>query len=131
MRADEILEQNPNATKVVKDWLLNYMMESFNDENVPEDFKESMIASDVINTQLEKVIELQPRTLFDVFDSNGIYISIYTREQANKEILFTCAINTIDEQHHFNSRLLAETTILERAFRLLEEKLISNIEVIE
>ena len=62
--------------EIVYQWFLEKMMESFKDESVPDEFKEFMRQEGVENSKVAKMIEANPRTLFDVFDANSIYISV-------------------------------------------------------
>ena len=76
MKTNELLEKHPLTTEVVRTWFFEQMEKSFADENVPEDFKEMMKQEGVTNERLAILIDAQPRTLFDVFDDNKLYIHI-------------------------------------------------------
>ena len=70
----ELLEKYPLAAKVVKDWFLSQMLESFKDSTVPEDFKSYMLEQGIENDKVAVLIDINPRVLLDVFDSNDIII---------------------------------------------------------
>jgi len=76
MKTIELLEKHPLATEVVRTWFFDQMVASFDDESVPEEFKEMMKQEGVTNERLATLIDVQPRTLFDVFDDNNIRIHI-------------------------------------------------------
>jgi hypothetical protein len=74
MKGLEILQKYPHSADVVRKWFLNRMVESMQDDSVPEDFKEAMMNEAVTNERLAVFIDTNPRMLFDVFDENDIYI---------------------------------------------------------
>lgn len=76
MKTKELLEKNPLATEVIRTWFFNQMIASLSDETVPEEFKEMMKQEGVTNERMATFIDVQPRTLFDVFDENNIRIHI-------------------------------------------------------
>ena len=77
MKGLEILQKYPHSADVVRKWLFNRMVESMQDDSVPEDFKEAMMNEAVTNERLAVFIDTNPRMLFDVFDENDIYINIF------------------------------------------------------
>ena len=129
MTGVELLEKYPLAAKVVKDWFLSQMLESFKDSTVPEDFKSYMLEQGIENDKVAVLIDINPRVLLDVFDSNDIiiYFMIFSSPQGVK---FSGAIhvghdevkpNPIGKQ--YNTRKEAELFAVEAAFELLENKL--------
>ena len=122
MRTNELLEKHPLTTEVVRSWFFDEMVKSFDDETVPEEFKEMMKQEGVTNERLAILIDAQPRTLFDVFDENDIYINIIRN---NGKFMWGWSDN---EEHSIkgeliNTRKEAEITAIEKAFELLEIKL--------
>lgn len=63
-----LLKKHPLAAKVIKDWFMKSMLESFKDENVPEEFKQFMLEQGVEDDKVAKLIDVNVRILFDVFD---------------------------------------------------------------
>ena len=129
MTGVELLEKYPLAAKVVKDWFLSQMLESFKDSTVPEDFKSYLLEQGIENDKVAVLIDINPRVLLDVFDSNDIiiYFMIFSSPQGVK---FSGAIhvghdevkpNPIGKQ--CNTRKEAELFAVEAAFELLENKL--------
>ena len=129
MTGVELLEKYPLAAKVVKDWFLSQMLESFKYSTVPEDFKSYMLEQGIENDKVAVLIDINPRVLLDVFDSNDIiiYFMIFSSPQGVK---FSGAIhvghdevkpNPIGKQ--YNTRKEAELFAVEAAFELLENKL--------
>ena len=119
MKTSELLEKHPLATEVVRTWFFNEMVKSFADENVPEEFKEMMKQEGVTNERLATLIDVQPRTLFDVFDENSIVIE--TSLYPNGE--FTIKIGNQATTNSWKTRKEAEIFAVEAAFELLEERL--------
>jgi hypothetical protein len=119
MRTNELLEKHPLTTEVVRTWFFDQMTASFSDENVPEEFKEMMKQEGVTNERLTTFIDVQPRTLFDVFDENDIVIE--TSLYPNGE--FTIKIGNEATTNSWKTRKEAELFAIEAAFELLEERL--------
>lgn len=120
MKAIELLEKYPLATEVVRDWFIRKMMESVNNDNdVPEDFKKFMIDEGIPNDRLCIFIDANPRSLFDVFDENNLFIEIFMFP----DVTFTCKINNGATTNSWKTRKEAETFAIEAAFEMLEEKL--------
>lgn len=119
MKAIELLEGHPRSAEVIRAWFMEKMIESINTaQDVPDEFKEFMRQQSIDNEKLSVMIESQPRSLFDVFDAKGIIINIfYVVEKFHAQIS-----NYAVETESVNRRD-AETTIIEYAFRILEDKL--------
>jgi hypothetical protein len=133
----ELLEKYPLAAKVVKDWFMKSMLESFKDENVPEEFKQYMLDQGIEDDKVGKLIDVNVRILFDVFDENDIiiYFMIFSSPEG---VRFSAAIhighneevpNPIGKQ--YNTRKEAEHAAVEKAFEILETKLTPVINEIE
>jgi len=118
MKGLEILQKYPHSADVVRKWLFNRMVESMQDDSVPEDFKEAMMNEAVTNERLAVFIDTNPRMLFDVFDDNEIYIAITTPPDWCWEISPGHTENSV-----CRSRKEAEHAAIEKAFEILEEKL--------
>jgi len=120
MKAIELLEKYPLATEVVRDWFIRTMIESINNDNdVPEDFKKFMIDEGVPNDRLCIFIDANPRSLFDVFDENNLFIEIFMYP----DVTFTCKIGNQATTNSWKTRKEAELFAIEAAFAMLEEKL--------
>jgi two-component SAPR family response regulator len=119
MKTSELLEKHPLTTEVIRTWFFNQMVASFADEAVPEEFKEMMKQEGVTNERLATLIDVQPRTLFDVFDANNIIIE--TLLYPSKE--FTVIIGRQPTKNSWKTRKEAELFAVEAAFDLLEERL--------
>lgn len=117
MMTNELLQSYPLATEVVREWFMMKMVDSFKDNEVPQDFKEFMRQQGVPNERLLKIIKDNPRILFDVFDNNGLIISIIHSSEG-----FTWGMNG-KTVHNFSSRKDAEMNAVENAFLILNTKL--------
>lgn len=124
----ELLEKYPKAAKVVREHFLEKLIKSLK-ADLPDDFKEHVRQKGVTNDTISKLIDNQPRLLFDAFDENELYIGIIldtswpkTRFQygisEGNEGIFTKGQITV-----FDTRKEAEKQAIEEAFKLLEEKL--------
>lgn len=119
MKINELLEKHPLATEVVRNWFFEQMVKSFEDENVPEEFKEMMKQEGVTNERLAILIDAQPRTLFDVFDENNIIIETLLYPSGE----FTIKIGNQATTNSWKTRKEAELFAIDAAFDVLEEKL--------
>jgi hypothetical protein len=119
MKAIELLNANPKTAEVLRAWFMEKMIESMKDaDNVPEEFKEFMRQQGIDNEKLSIMIDAQPRTMFDVFDANGIIINVF--HVVGK---FHAQITDNDAETEATTRKAAEDSIIQHAFRILEEKL--------
>jgi hypothetical protein len=119
MKGLELLESYPLTAKVVKDWFMNQMLESFKDETVPEGFKQYMLEQGIDNDKVGTLIDVNPRNLLDVFDEHDIIIE--TSLYPNGE--FTIKIGNQATTNSWKTRKEAELFAIDAAFELLENKL--------
>ena len=119
MKGIDLLEQYPLTAKVIREWFLERMIESLQDENVPDEFKNYMRDQGVHNDKVGVMIDANPRMLFDVFDENEIVIenSLYP------DGTFTIKIGNEATTQSWKTRKEAELFAIEAAFEILENKL--------
>jgi hypothetical protein len=115
----ELLEKHPRSGEVIRAWFLKQMFESFNDEDVPDEFKDFMREQGVENDKVGKMIDINPRMLLDVFDDNDIVIE--TSLYPNGE--FTIKIGNQATTNSWKTRKEAELFAIDAAFDILENKL--------
>lgn len=116
----ELLQKYPEAGKVVKDHFLSRMLENLNDDNIPEDFKEHVRSIGIDDDRIAKMIGDAPRSMFDVFDQNELFINIIFDNERN---LFNWSINGQMDSQTYIFRKAAEQEAIAEAFKLLNEKL--------
>jgi hypothetical protein len=119
----EFLNKYPLATEVIKNWFNNLMMESFKDPGIAEEFKQFILEQGIELDKLATLIDTNPRMLFDVFDANEIYISVFHTPNT-----FMVSINQSDLKVRYNTRKETEHAAIEAAFEILENKLSPKIE---
>lgn len=124
MITNEVLDLYPIATEVVRDWFMEKMAESFKNQELPKDFKEFMREQGIPNDKLVKLIDVNPRVLFDVFDENGVIINVL-----HVDGKFTWDVNTVKSLDPYSSRREAESAAVQRAFQILNDKL--NVTLVE
>jgi hypothetical protein len=126
MKAIELLETYPRAAEVINEFYRSKMIESMDTADVPDDFKEMLKQQEFDNEYVAKFIDANPRILFDVFDSNGVYIEILV-DLTKDDALFSYVIDGDMmgnvEGILYNSRIEAEKVAIEKAFQLLNDKL--------
>lgn len=115
----ELLEKHPYATEVIRTWFLEKMIESLNDQSVPDEFKDFMRGQGIDNERLSTMIDANPRMLFDVFDENDLFIEIFMYP----DVTFTCKIGNEATTNSWKTRKEAEMFAIEAAFEILENKL--------
>lgn len=115
----EILEKYPLSKKIIKDWFMKSMIESFKDEEVPEEFKQFMLEQGIEDDKVAKLIDVNIRILFDVLDENDVIVEVFLYK--NDE--FTCKIGNFATTKSWKTRKEAEHFGVEAAFEILEEKL--------
>lgn len=116
------LKNYPLSAKVVKEWFMKEMIESFKDETVPIEFKDFMLEQGIEDNKVETLINLNPKSLFDLFDENNIIIQIQYNvilNSFNYEIIG----EVIDYNNIFIKRKEAELNSIIKAFNVLEKKL--------
>jgi hypothetical protein len=77
MKAKEIFEKYPLSTEAMREWFKAKLVESFKEFNEDEAFKGAMLELGVDDEQLTRVVEAGPHMLFELFDNNEIYVSIF------------------------------------------------------
>jgi hypothetical protein len=122
MKMLELLENHPKSTIVVRQWFLSKMLETLNDENLPEDFKKHVMNQGIELDRIANVIDGNSRSLFDIFDNHKIYI-----ETLHEPTGFWWKIKDDSEYLRLSNacptRKEADTEAIIEAFKLLEEKL--------
>jgi len=114
----ELLENHPKTATVVKQWLLDKMLESLKDESLPEDFKQHVREQGIDNDKVAKILSGSPRSLFDVFDNHKVYIDISCLNDK-----FLWGINNDMNNSVYEIRKEADFAAIVEAFKLLEAKL--------
>lgn len=117
MKAEEIFKKYPKSIELVKKWYLEKILESSGSQEFVDQISKNIDA--IITT----MIDASPRTLFDLFDSYGLFIEITI---AN-DLTFEYKIYSSDIAYkNFYGRQYAEKDAILNAFILLEEMLENN-----
>lgn len=121
MKMLELLKEHPKTAIVIKQWFLEKMLESLNDESLPEDFKNYVREQGIDDEKIATMVEGSPRNLFDVFDDHKVFIQINVYSASSS---FSYLINEGDIiSGPWHNRKEAEMVAIVEAFKLLEEKL--------
>jgi hypothetical protein len=80
MKGIELLEQNPESAKLICSYYLEVMLESLNDESLPEEFKDHVRSQAMDNNNIAAILDGNPRNLFDFFDDQSLFINIMTEK---------------------------------------------------
>ena len=76
MNALKLLQDNPDAAKIIKEYYVNLMINSLDDSSLPENFKEFMREQGIDEEKVAQMMEANARNVYDVLDDNGFIISI-------------------------------------------------------
>jgi hypothetical protein len=132
MTGQEILTTYPNSLEIVREWFLTKMIESLKTDNVSNEFKEQMRAMGVPDETLITIIDHNPRTLFDLFDANKLYIEIVLsgkedEDDVTMEFTYRFPLRDMfpDDIVWYRDRKEAEKQAIEEAFSILEQQLTS------
>jgi hypothetical protein len=119
MNLQELLDNHPKTAIVIKQWLLDRLLEGLKDDTIPEEFKEYARKEGISDDKVVGILEKGPRALFDIFDSHKVFITIIpVREQS-----YGVKINNVDYQDRFSERIHADGFAVFESFKILEEKL--------
>jgi hypothetical protein len=119
MKMLDLLKEHPKSTIVVRQWFLSKMLETLNDENLPEDFKKHVMDQGIELDRIANVIDGNPRSLFDIFDNHKIYVET-TVDQAGG---FWWKIGENKSTIGYEYRKNCDESAIVEAFKQLEEKL--------
>jgi len=122
----ELLETYPKAAVKIKEWFLEKMLDNLKktDDTVPEEFKDYVRQQGIDDDKVAKILGANPRTLFDVFDENQLYIKMDIFVSKDGIAKFGWSINAEQGPSSFyTSRIEAEKDAVAEAFKILNDKL--------
>jgi hypothetical protein len=123
MKGIELLEKYPEAAKVITEFYNNKLKDSMDTEEITEEFKEMIKSQEFDNQYVATFIDSNPRFLFDVFDSNGIFISIKYGLDGFTWSNMQSDASELKDTTIYLFRKEAEAVAVEKAFEILNEKL--------
>lgn len=123
MEMINLLEEHPKTATVIKQWLLERLLESMKDSSVPEEFKQLAREQGIDNDRVAGILNNTPRALFDIFDSHKIYV-----ETLHETTGFWWKIKDSKDyirlaSDPYPTRKESDSEAIVEAFKLLEEKL--------
>ena len=120
MNALELLQQNPHAAQIIKDYYVELMINSLDESSLPENFKDFLKEQGIDDEKVAQMMEANARNVYDVLDDNGFVISILYDAEFKK---FSWYVN--DDQHKIvcNTRKEAENEAVAACMFRLERKL--------
>ena len=128
MKAIELLEQNPESAKLICSYYLEVMLESLNDESLPEEFKNHVREQAMDNNNIAAILDSNPRNLFDFFDNHNMYINVTTFPDT---LFFTYSIMTEmatnGSSNVYKTRKEADGNAVETAIKQLESSLTKSV----
>jgi hypothetical protein len=127
MKAIELLQKNPESSKLICSYYLEIMLESLNDDNLPEDFKAHVREQGIDEDKIAAILDGNPRNLFDFFDSQSLFINIMTEK--GETFSYKIIINEIGMSSTLmaKTRKEAEKEAIIAAIGMLETRLTNSI----
>jgi hypothetical protein len=123
----ELLEKNPNVAKLICSYYLEIMLESLKDENLPEEFKDSVREQGIDNDKIGVIIDSNPRNLFDFFDSHNMYINVTSFSDGSFSYSIIANIGTSGSSEVYKTRKEADKVSVEIAIKQLESTLTKSV----
>jgi hypothetical protein len=120
MDIQKLFEDYPKSCEIIKQWFLERMLESFKDENVPADFKDFVRQQGIGTEQIAKIIGSNPRSLFQVFDDNKLFIEIRVNVEEGPE--FSWGVNGKKVDDWYATRTEAELKAVIECLKQLNER---------
>ncbi len=116
----EILKEHPKTAQLMQNYYVDLMLESSKD--LPSHFRDYVKEQGVEMSNIAAMMEAAPRNLFDVFDEQGIFINISTRNGGKS---FQCDVSQDlkGESQGANTRKEADLKGVILAIKMLENKL--------
>jgi len=120
MNALELLQENPDAANIIKQYYVDLMINSLDESSLPENFKEFMREQGIDEEKVAQMMEANARNVYDVLDENGFVISITYDVNFKK---YSYYIN--DDKHRVvvDTRKEADSGAVAVAIYRLQEKL--------
>ena len=120
MNALELLQENPHAAQVIKDYYVELMLNTLDESLLPENFKDFLREQGIDDEKVAQMMEANARNVYDVLDDNGFIISISYDATFNKFYWF---INGDSHKIACSTRKDAENDAVAAAIYRLENKL--------
>ena len=122
MTGKELLEAYPKAAEIVVKYYSEQFIKSIEAGDVSDEIKEYAKGQTIDLEYIATFMDINPRGLFDVFDSNQVYIEISILIDANP--IFMYHVNgEVNTEPFYTSRIGAEKAAIEKAFQILNNKL--------
>jgi len=127
MKGIELLEQNPESAKLICSYYLEVMLESLNDDSLPEDFKDHVRSQGMDNNNIAAILDGNPRNLFDFFDSHNMYITVTCFSDGSFSYSIIADIGTSGTSEVYKTRKEADRNAVEMAIKQLESSLTKSV----
>jgi len=133
MKTIEILKQNENAKKYIKEWFLDKLATNIKNFKRDESFKQLISKTTVTDEQIETVVSEAPRNILDLLDDKGVLISIKVDDESFSGNIYNSRTQEKVTINKCNSRKEFDLLAVNKALPILEENLVAaqSQEVIE
>ena len=103
------------------------MLESLNDDSLPEDFKDHVRSQGMDNNNIAAILDGNPRNLFDFFDSHNMYITVTCFSDGSFSYSIIADIGTSGTSEVYKTRKEADKNAVETAIKQLESSLTKSV----
>ena len=119
----ELLKEHPKTATIVKQWLLEKLLESMKDQTVPEEFKKYAREQGIDDERVAGILANNPRSLFEVFDNHKFYVeTLHETTGFWWKIKDSKTYVRLASDPH-STRKESDSEAIVEAFKLLEEKI--------
>jgi polyribonucleotide nucleotidyltransferase len=118
MRGIELLNRHPFCRNAIFDWYVSKFIENLRQADVPEEYKERLSEIEIDDDQIATLVDNNPRSLFDLFDENNVFIDIDYFEGS-----FWWKVGNGINMKNYTNRISAERDAIIEAFKILEDVL--------
>lgn len=123
MNTLEFLDKYDKAASIVKQFYLDKMLETLDTDDLPDNFKEFVKAQDFDNLQIAKLIDGNPRTLFDVFDQYELFVeTLYMEHMFHYTITNGAEVLEVNVEK-YKTRIECDRAAIEACMKRLNESL--------
>jgi hypothetical protein len=122
MNTFEMLEKYSKSATIVIHHFTEQFNKSLETSDIDPEFKEFAKTQVLDAETVAAFIDATPRSVFDVFDANGIYINTTSSSDGSFTYSIMDNLASFGSTDTFKTRIEAEKLAIEEAFKLLNDK---------
>lgn len=123
MNALELLNKYDKIAAAIRQHFTDKLMSSLETDDVTEEFKTFVRAQTIDNEQVAKIVDSNPRALFDIFDKYGYYVeTLFMESMFHFTIVNNGEIVLVNDKP-FDRRIDCDREAMEGAMKLINDSL--------